>query len=111
MNGLSVIMQASRKLPGVMQEVLAAENLPAENVGAFVLHQANQNLLLRVAKALGVPAERFYSNIAHYGNTSSASLMIALAEWMAENPKGPAVLAAFGAGFHWGAVTLHHEQD
>ena len=72
------------------------------------MHQANQNLIVKIAGALKVPVERFYSNIARYGNTSSASLLIAAAEWSRETPqltKGtPVVFAAFGAGFHWGAV-------
>jgi 3-oxoacyl-[acyl-carrier-protein] synthase-3 len=71
------------------------------------MHQANQNLIVRVADALGVPAEKFYSNIRRYGNTSSASLLIAAAEWQkaagfARNI--PVIFATFGAGFHWGAL-------
>ena len=105
MNGLTVILQASRKLPAVISEVLAAQGVPAADVGCFLLHQANQNLLVRVAKALGVPMERVYSNVARYGNTSSASLLIAAAErWQAGPPSGPTVYAGFGAGLHWGAL-------
>jgi 3-oxoacyl-[acyl-carrier-protein] synthase-3 len=105
MNGLSVILQASRKLPAVIREVLDhVGNAPAE-VSAFLVHQANQNLLARVAKSLGVPTERVFSNIARYGNTSSASLLIAAEEWDRQNPPaGPVVFAAFGAGLHWGAL-------
>ena len=105
MNGLSVIMQASRKLPGAINEVLARQNVAAGQVAAFLLHQANQNLIVRVARGLNVPEEKFFSNIAQYGNTSSASMLIAAAEWAASNPEpGPVVFAAFGAGFHWGAL-------
>jgi 3-oxoacyl-[acyl-carrier-protein] synthase-3 len=74
-------------------------------VQAFLLHQANQNLLVRVAKALGVAPEKIVSNVAHYGNTSSASMLIAAAEWAAGNPPaGDVIFGAFGAGFHWGAL-------
>jgi 3-oxoacyl-[acyl-carrier-protein] synthase-3 len=105
MNGLAVILQASRKLPTVIQEALSAASLTAGQVGSFLVHQANQNLLTRVGKALNVPADRVFSNIARYGNTSSASLLIAAAEWDAQGAAaGPAVFAAFGAGLHWGAV-------
>jgi 3-oxoacyl-[acyl-carrier-protein] synthase-3 len=105
MDGLSVILQASRKLPSAINEVLARQKVPAVVVAQFLLHQANQNLLVRVAKALGVPAERVYSNVARYGNTSSASMLIAAAEWSQANPAaGPVVFSAFGAGFHWGAL-------
>ena len=105
MNGLTVIMQASRKLPSVIEEVLARQGIGAQDVTAFLLHQANQNLLVRVAKALDVPPERVFSNVARYGNTSSASMLIAAAEWSRGNPApGPVVFSAFGAGFHWGAL-------
>ena len=110
MNGLSVILQATRKLPAVIREVLDLAAIPPTDVEAFLVHQANQNLLVRVAKSLGVAPERVYSNIARYGNTSSASLLIAAAEWDAQNPPpGPAVFAAFGAGLHWGALVTRSE--
>jgi len=105
MNGLSVIMQAARKIPGAIAEVLARQNVAATDVQAFLLHQANQNLLVRVAKALGVAPEKIVSNVARYGNTSSASVLIAAAEWAKGNPRaGDIVFGAFGAGFHWGAL-------
>ena len=107
MNGRSVIMQASRKLPAVITELLSTHSIAADQVAAFLVHQANQNLILRVAKAVNVDAGRFYSNIARYGNTSSASMLIAAAEYFeaADLPSGAHVcFAGFGAGFHWGAV-------
>jgi len=105
MNGLTVILQASRKIPSAISEVLSRNQTAAGDVGTFLLHQANQNLLVRVAKALNVDPARVYSNVARYGNTSSASMLIAAAEWARENPQGgPVVFSAFGAGFHWGAI-------
>ena len=105
MNGLNVILHASRKMPAVMQEILDRNHVPATQVGAFLVHQANLNLLTRVAKSLGVERERFFSNIARYGNTSSASMLIAASEWAEMNPPaGPIVFCGFGAGFHWGTV-------
>jgi 3-oxoacyl-[acyl-carrier-protein] synthase-3 len=102
MNGMGVIRHASTKIPSAIREVLEHESIAPADVSAFVVHQANQNLLMRVAKALAVPAERMFSNIARYGNTSSASLLIAGAE--CDPAPGPVVFAAFGAGFHWGAL-------
>jgi 3-oxoacyl-[acyl-carrier-protein] synthase III len=64
------------------------------------MHQANLNLITRVAQALGVPENRFFRNVARYGNTSSASLLIAAAEWWRERCQpleDPIVFAAFGA--------------
>lgn len=71
------------------------------------MHQANQNLMDGVARALCVPPERFVSNIRRYGNTSLASLLIAGAEWQASagfHAGEPVVFAVFGAGFHRGAL-------
>jgi len=108
MNGRSVIMQASRKIPAAIRAVLHRHDIAPLEVNTFLMHQANQNLIVKVAGALKVPAERFYSNIARYGNTSSASMLIAATEWSQQTPplkKGaPVVFAAFGAGFHWGSV-------
>ncbi len=107
MNGRSVIMQASRKIPAGIREVLAQAQIEPAAVEAFLMHQANQNLIDRVARALDVPSTRFFSNIRRYGNTSSASMLIAAAEWWQDRtlPSGAAVcFAAFGAGFHWGAL-------
>lgn len=107
MNGPAVILQASRKLPRVIGDLLERNRLAPAGVDAFLLHQANQNLLDRVARSLSVPAEKVFTNIARYGNTSSASMLIATAEWERANgfrPQAPVVLAAFGAGFNWGAL-------
>jgi 3-oxoacyl-[acyl-carrier-protein] synthase III len=107
MNGLTVILQAARKLPAVIGEVLKKQNIAASEVTQFVMHQANQNLITRVAKGLGVDASRMFSNVSRYGNTSSASMLIAAAEWEDREPSqppGPVIFAGFGAGFNWGAL-------
>ena len=107
MNGRAVILQAARKIPRAIAELLEKHGIPAGEVDAFILHQANQNLLDAVARALGVPSAKFYSNIRSYGNTSSASMLIAASEWSQAAGFAPGrvvVFAAFGAGFHWGAL-------
>ncbi len=107
MNGRSVILQASRKIPSAIQGVLEQAEILAEQVQVFLMHQANQNLIDRVASAIGVSSELFYSNIRRYGNTSSASMLIAADEWAREHgfqSDIPVVFAAFGAGFNWGAL-------
>lgn len=107
MNGRSVILQASRKIPAAINELLQRNAKSASSVKVFLMHQANQNLMDRVARALEVDAARFSSNIRRYGNTSSASMLIAAAEWWRDPGPRPGDLicfAAFGAGFHWGAV-------
>ena len=57
---------------------------------------------LASAKALGVDASLMFSNVSKYGNTSSASMLIAASEW--QPSPGPVVFAGFGAGFNWGAL-------
>lgn len=106
MDGRTIIMQAARKIPRAIAQLLERNHVAAAEVAAFVMHQANLNLIARVAQALGVPESRFYTNIQRYGNTSSASMLIAAAEWRQEQAalKGPVVFAAFGAGLHWGAL-------
>ncbi|MEO8024884.1 MAG: ketoacyl-ACP synthase III [Bryobacteraceae bacterium] len=107
MNGMVVIRHASQKLPSVIKEVLAAGAVLAADVGAILMHQANQNLMNKVASTVGVAAERLFTNVARYGNTSSASMLIAAAEWQdagGASERLPIVFAGFGAGFHWGAL-------
>ena len=109
MKGLDVIVQASRKIPRSIEDLLTRNQLKPADVGTFLMHQANVNLIRKVATALQVPDSeaRFFRNIQRYGNTSSASLLIAASEWHAANPApptSPIVLAAFGAGFNWGAI-------
>lgn len=109
MNGPTVIMQAARKIPTAISELLKRNAVAPDAIAKFVMHQANQNLIDRVARALAVPAASFYSNIRKYGNTSSASLLIAASEWTerAALKAGDRIcFAAFGAGFHWGAALL-----
>jgi 3-oxoacyl-[acyl-carrier-protein] synthase-3 len=107
MDGQAVILQAARKIPRAINEVLARNRIAAGEVEAFLLHQANLNLIARVAAAVKAPRERFFTNIARYGNTSSASLLIAADEWHSAQTaplSGPLVFSAFGAGLNWGAL-------
>jgi 3-oxoacyl-[acyl-carrier-protein] synthase-3 len=109
MNGRVVIMHAARKVPAAIQALLQKNDLAPATISTFLMHQANANLIGKIAQTLGVDASLFYANISRYGNTSSASLLIAAEEWQAERgfrPGEPVVLAAFGAGFHWGAMLL-----
>jgi len=109
MNGRSVIMQASRKIPAVITEVLDRNQKTASAIEVFLMHQANQNLIDRVARSLQVEAGKFFSNIRRYGNTSSASMLIAASEWWQDpGPRAGQLVcfAAFGAGFQWGALLV-----
>ena len=107
MNGRMVIMNAVRKVPAGIRTVLARAGLEPAEVRVFLMHQANANLLAKIAQTLGVAVDKFYSNIARYGNTSSASMLIAAREWDEGFASGDKVVfAAFGAGFQWGAMLV-----
>jgi 3-oxoacyl-[acyl-carrier-protein] synthase III len=107
MDGRSVILQAYRKIPRVLTDLLTRNALRLDDPAVYLLHQANLNLIERVATGLKIPLDRFFVNIARYGNTSSASLLIAADEWRSahpEPPTAPIVFSAFGAGLNWGAL-------
>jgi 3-oxoacyl-[acyl-carrier-protein] synthase-3 len=108
MDGPAIIRHVSRKLPDAIKTVLDRNGVPAKSVSEFLVHQANLNLIARIAKTLGASADRFFANIQRYGNTSSASMLIAAAEWWRERGPGPivepVVFAAFGVGLNWGAL-------
>jgi 3-oxoacyl-[acyl-carrier-protein] synthase-3 len=107
MDGRTIILHASRKIPRAILQLLERNRMPPGDVGTYILHQANLNLITRVAQAVGVPESRFVQNLVRYGNTSSASMLIAAAEWRGNSQEKlaqPVVFAAFGAGLNWGAV-------
>lgn len=107
MDGSIIIRHATRKMPEAITELLTRNNVPADSIGTFLLHQANLNLITRIAATLKASLDRFYANIDRYGNTSSASMLIAADEWRTANPApltSPLMFSAFGVGLNWGAV-------
>lgn len=109
MNGQEVFKFAVRKVPECIHEVLDLAYLKPEEVDWYLLHQANKRIISSVAKRLGIPEEKFPTNLEEYGNTSAASIPILLDE---VNRKGMLkegdilVLSGFGAGLTWGACLL-----
>jgi 3-oxoacyl-[acyl-carrier-protein] synthase-3 len=108
MVGQSVILQASRKIVAACQTVLQRNNLEAADLRWIVPHQANANLLAQVARGLKFPTDQggVISVLEDYGNTSSASMGIALDTLRRSNRIQSGdylLLPAFGAGFTWGA--------
>ena len=109
MNGRQVFKHATTRFPEVILEVLGRCGAKIEDVALLVPHQANQRISDAVAERLGVPPEKVFQNIQRYGNTTAASIPIALCEARDQGRVKPGdlvVLAAFGAGFAWGAVAL-----
>ncbi len=109
MDGRTVILQANRKLQSAVSDLLGRNGLAPDDIDLFLFHQANLNLLRQVGGALKIDPEKVFVNLDRYGNTSSASLLIAMSEARAAGLLEPgmrAVLAAFGAGMGWGAALI-----
>ena len=109
MNGQEVYRFAVRQVPEVIEKALHRANLGVEQVDWLLLHQANQRILDAVGARLNIPAEKIISNLANYGNTSAASIPIALDEAVRNGQVQPGdtiVTAGFGAGLTWGAAVF-----
>ncbi|MGB1216593.1 MAG: 3-oxoacyl-ACP synthase III family protein [Saprospiraceae bacterium] len=109
MNGPAVFKFAVTKFPEVIKEALDANGYTGEDIDMFVPHQANLRISQFVQKRLGLPDEKVWNNIQKYGNTTAASIPIALCEaFEAGKVKdGDLVcLAAFGSGFTWASALI-----
>ncbi len=107
MNGQEVYRFAVQKVPEVIEKALYRANLSVEGVDWLLLHQANQRILDAIAHRLKIPPEKVISNLAHYGNTSAASIPLALDEQVRQGkikPGDTIVTSGFGAGLTWGAA-------
>lgn len=109
MRGNELFKVAVRSMADVSREVLEESGFAPDDVKVFIPHQANQRITDAVADKLKVDSSRVYSNIEYHGNTSAASIPIALDECveMGKINEGDLVLlASFGGGVTWGAVLL-----
>jgi 3-oxoacyl-[acyl-carrier-protein] synthase-3 len=109
MVGREVFKMAVTKIPEVVREALQANNLKVEDIDIFLPHQANLRINQFAAQQLGVPEEKFFSNIQRYGNTTAGSLPIALSEALEQGliHEGSLIMmVAFGSGFTWGANVI-----
>jgi 3-oxoacyl-[acyl-carrier-protein] synthase-3 len=107
MNGKDIYRFAVQKVPEVIEKALFRSNMGADEVDWLLLHQANQRILDAVAQRLNIPTEKVISNLAHYGNTSAASIPLALDEAVRQGKIQPGDViasAGFGAGLTWGAA-------
>ncbi|WP_117884450.1 3-oxoacyl-ACP synthase III family protein [Aureibaculum luteum] len=109
MDGTFVFKNAVVRFSEVIMEGLTANNLTAKDIDMFIPHQANLRISQFVQKKFALSDDQVYNNIMEYGNTTAASIIIALAE---AHEKGKikdndlVVLAAFGSGFTWGSVII-----
>ena len=109
MQGNAVFRIAVRTLGEIVQETLAANTLTPEDIDWLVPHQANIRIIQATADKLGLPMERVVMTVEHHGNTSAASVPLALddaARRRCFQPGQRLLLEAFGGGFTWGSALL-----
>ncbi len=109
MNGREVYKFAVHAVPEIIEKSLFRAGIPAESVRGYFVHQANQRILDAIAKRLQVGPEQVASVLDRYGNTSGASVPIALADWIEKGRFGPGdlgVMVGFGAGLTWGSIVF-----
>jgi 3-oxoacyl-[acyl-carrier-protein] synthase-3 len=109
MNGREVFKFATRVLVSSAQDLLDECGKSVEDVDLYVPHQANVRIMDHAARKLGIPPERMVVNVDRYGNTSSGSIPLALADAQADGrlQKGDLVLmTGMGAGLTWGSALM-----
>ncbi|MBZ0253858.1 MAG: beta-ketoacyl-ACP synthase 3, partial [Candidatus Methylomirabilis sp.] len=109
MDGRKVFMNAVGRMKEVMQEALKSSGFGVEDIDMVIPHQANLRINETVRKSLGMPEEKFHNNLQKYGNTTAASIPLALTEAIELGKVKPGSLVAFvafGAGFTWGAAVM-----
>ncbi len=109
MNGPQIFRWATQVMPRAAEQVMAASGLTADDISLFIPHQANHRIIAASAKRLGLPPEKVFSNVREYGNTSAASIPIALCEALSAGRVEVGnylVLSSFGAGLTWAALAL-----
>lgn len=109
MDGARVFKFAVETVPACIDAVLKKAGQTAEDVDFFVFHQANARIIDLAVRKYHIPAEKYYKNIAEYGNTSAASIPLVLSELEEQGRVGPgsrALVVGFGGGLTWGGALI-----
>ena len=109
MNGPEVLKFTVETVPPAVQQALDVHSLKLEDIDLFVFHQATKLILEHLRKEIGIPEEKFYTNIENKGNTVSATIPMALRDAADEGrlrPGDRVMVVGFGVGFSWGATIL-----
>jgi len=109
MNGREVFRHAVQKISSVMEETLVAAGYAPDEVDLYVPHQANRRILEGIAKRLEIPAEKVVITLAKHGNTSAASIPLALNQAFEDHllkERRLVLMEAMGGGFTWGAALV-----
>lgn len=111
-DGQFVFKHAVTKMADTAVEIMEKNHLSSEDVSWLVPHQANLRIIAATGERMGLDPSKVMVNIQKYGNTTSATIPLCLYEWEEQLKKGDnLILAAFGAGFTWGAVYLKWAYD
>ena len=109
MNGRGVYAFVAKILPKYVEDLLNNSGLTSDDIDYMIPHQANIRIIQAVQERLGLPEEKVVTNIKYYGNTSAASIPIALAEGVEKGKVklgSTALLCGFGAGMTWGGAIV-----
>lgn len=109
MNGREVFRHAVQKISGIMEETLVTAGYAPDEVDLYVPHQANRRILDGIAKRLEIPAEKVVITLAKHGNTSAASIPLALNQAFEDHllkERRLVLMEAMGGGFTWGAALV-----
>jgi len=109
MKGSQVFKFAINACTTSIKEICARGNLELDDIDLIIPHQANYRIIKAIARDLKIPIDKFYLNVENYGNTSAASVPIAIAELMENNKlkdNMKIILVAFGAGLSMGSILL-----
>lgn len=109
MDGREVFKFAIRAMEEAILKVLEEANLTIDDIDMIIPHQANQRIINNVAKRMKIDESKFFMNLEEYGNTSAASVAIALTEAKKQNvikEKDKVILVGFGAGLTWGSTLI-----
>lgn len=108
MDGQDIFMFTLVKVPKMVKDVLAKNNLHKEDISLFVFHQANKYMLEHLRKKLKIEENQFFMNLAMVGNTVSSTIPIALCDAREQGKlNGNVLLAGFGVGLSWGATVIN----
>ena len=109
MNGKGVYAFVVKLLPDYVANLISKAGLKTEDIDYMIPHQANIRIIKAVQDRIGIPEEKVITNLEYYGNTSAASIPIALVEGVEKgkmNLGSTALLCGFGAGMTWGAAIV-----
>lgn len=109
MDGKEIFDFATRRIPKSIKKLMDENNITVDDIKYIVPHQANERIVKFIAKKLKMPVEKFYLNIYEYGNTSSASIPIALNEMFEKNlleEGDKIIISGFGGGLTWGSMLI-----